>query len=595
MRADDWSFHDRCPAECLLPPLTGIELRRTRIVGSVLVAEVALSINLHSLPIEKVVAKMQSSQLQLLDLLSSDLRQAGCPARSLLTLDGLAVETMQREPTWFNAADQYRRATNDALDAQRETMAALSVAAAWEHEEGGDASIATRMRSCALVCARAQETATAALLLRMAQAREATFDADRVQLAMESTGVATEEERRILQTAEPLLSAGALAPWPAVLVDLARREGSTDACKRALVMLAKPWVDASRFAVGASVLVRHGIYWQRAVIQRVYSTDVAEAEAQARAATAPPSHPDHPHPLVFKALPENRCDICAAVGTRLRCGSGCDWDLCQSCFDSKPAAVAAAQVSNPVAGDGIAAPVTLYDVLLVDGWNALSALRPNLVLAVSEGGPGALLRAAAAAADETLLDALLSAGVSPFESDASARTALHVAAAGTEAHAGCVRRLVAARADAHTMDTQQNFAWRIAMRGGGVRALALARAMTPYASDKDWTKEACTGTALLRVRFEQKRPPDTPHRPYRISSTLYRIADLTGRLKWRRRGGRAAAPARRGGRCHRRQRRHCADGGEPARPAGCCRGAVGRGCRRWGYEQGKLHGRHGRG
>ena len=45
----------------------------------------------------------------------------------------------------------------------------------------------------------------------------------------------------------------------------------------------------------------------------------------------------HHHALIARSLP-NRCDVggagCRGVGTVYRCASGCDWDVCQVCFDA---------------------------------------------------------------------------------------------------------------------------------------------------------------------------------------------------------------------------------------------------------------------
>ena len=67
-------------SEILFPPLLGIEIIQSSCIENVLHLEVRPSVNLLSLTIEKVVAKMQSSHLQLLDLLRDDLRYASVSA-----------------------------------------------------------------------------------------------------------------------------------------------------------------------------------------------------------------------------------------------------------------------------------------------------------------------------------------------------------------------------------------------------------------------------------------------------------------------------------------------------------------------------------
>jgi hypothetical protein len=39
------------------------------------------------------------------------------------------------------------------------------------------------------------------------------------------------------------------------------------------------------------------------------------------------------HLLQANPLPINTCDVCDAIGTAYRCSEGCDWDMCQLCFD----------------------------------------------------------------------------------------------------------------------------------------------------------------------------------------------------------------------------------------------------------------------
>jgi hypothetical protein len=116
------------------------------------------------------------------------------------------------------------------------------------------------------------------------------------------------------------------------------------------------------------------------------------------------------------------------------------------------------------------------------------------VLAVDEGGVGALLREAAAQGLDVLVDRLLRVGVSPFVVSGDATTALHRAAA-----AGSVsvcRRLVAAGAghEVGNMGAISAYDLSFARRRVGVRRL-----FSPSASDSDVTEEARTGSALLRA------------------------------------------------------------------------------------------------
>ena len=60
--------------EILFAPLTGLEILKQRIEGAVIVLDVRLSVNLTSITVEQVVAKMQRSHQTLLSLLSNSFK-----------------------------------------------------------------------------------------------------------------------------------------------------------------------------------------------------------------------------------------------------------------------------------------------------------------------------------------------------------------------------------------------------------------------------------------------------------------------------------------------------------------------------------------
>ena len=76
----------------------------------------------HALPppceCRAVIAKMQHSHLQLLELLTDGLRFAGVPARAMQPLTSLRPLAMQRDPSWFNQTSNYEEATDLALKKQ---------------------------------------------------------------------------------------------------------------------------------------------------------------------------------------------------------------------------------------------------------------------------------------------------------------------------------------------------------------------------------------------------------------------------------------------------------------------------------------------
>ena len=105
-------------AEVLFPPLTGLEFLNFRVEERLLIVTVRPSVNLHSLTIEKVIAKMKTSHLQLLDLLTEGLRFAGVPGPALQPLTNLKVTAEGRDPEYYNSTGNYLDVTNTAIETQ---------------------------------------------------------------------------------------------------------------------------------------------------------------------------------------------------------------------------------------------------------------------------------------------------------------------------------------------------------------------------------------------------------------------------------------------------------------------------------------------
>jgi hypothetical protein len=241
----------------MLPPLTGLEFLHHRVEnvdGDILIVAVRPSVNLRSMTIEKVIAKMQASHVQLLDLLTDGLRFAGVSPDALQPLTSLKARARQRDPLWFNATDNYRNATNGALDEQ--TRCFKLVLDDLNRLLEGKALVPEsleaerrRIKSTAFVAARAgQHEIAVELLLGRRRLEEGNKDET------------TPESLKAI--AKELLDDGCKRPWPATLVALAgkRTHGLKDACLaqgcvEKLVRQALAGATVKPFSVGSEVLV----------------------------------------------------------------------------------------------------------------------------------------------------------------------------------------------------------------------------------------------------------------------------------------------------------------------------------------------------
>ena len=172
-RGADLSWLSQYPDEheITFPPYTGLEVVNTRVEGSVLVVELRLNVNLMSPTIEAAVAKMRSAHLQLLDIIHSNLRAANAPEQLLKSLKGLKGSEQGKEPDYFNRVQNFRDATEMALDTQHEGFLALHDKTMWEREHKNKHAIPEKMRVAAIMCSRSGEHEVALSLLRQAYLR----------------------------------------------------------------------------------------------------------------------------------------------------------------------------------------------------------------------------------------------------------------------------------------------------------------------------------------------------------------------------------------------------------------------------------------
>ena len=93
--------------------------------GNVLYIQTRLNTNLKLQTIEEMQSKMKSSHLSTVGILIEDLQSRGFSQQSLAPLQAHFEQYQHRDEQWFFSAENYKQATNDALDAKLEVCAQL--------------------------------------------------------------------------------------------------------------------------------------------------------------------------------------------------------------------------------------------------------------------------------------------------------------------------------------------------------------------------------------------------------------------------------------------------------------------------------------
>ena len=102
----------------------------------------------------QVLAKMQNSHLDLLQLLKNDLLSAGAPTHALSLLEQAHSDAAKREPDFFLVPQNYEGATKAGLERFSRAIDGLGDATIWRDVVASDpAEAAKRMRSTATLCA----------------------------------------------------------------------------------------------------------------------------------------------------------------------------------------------------------------------------------------------------------------------------------------------------------------------------------------------------------------------------------------------------------------------------------------------------------
>ena len=542
-RGADLSWLSQYPdeKEITFPPYTGLEVLGTRVEVSVLVVELRLNVNLMSPTIEAAVSKMRSAHLQLLDIIHSNLRAANAPKQLLDSLKGLRGSEQGKEPNYFNRVQNFRDATEMALDTQHEGFLALHNKQLWEHEyKDTPHAIPEKMRLAAIVCARSGEHEVALSLLQQAWVRTAQLHSVQQAYAqitggainstdytdfhghlrrlpsslklhdeeglleekMAAHGVKGDEEWK-LRLAMHLVQSEIPAPWPATLCRLATPTTSdkislelsgvalrtNDATCDAVIAVIKAALEHQLAAnnlgkpVGlpglrkdAHVLVRVGDQWRRAqanevrpgslITNEMATAMFAEPEKLAKARTLKVSEPRRGQPPTIK-LGEEEYQVQWTFGSiqQFRQGqrnAGKETWPAAGTYVITEVAEGTVQImhlddhpfgkteegqklvdgtTSQLGGRGarfICPKESFLSVAMREGGgtreiSAAAIARGELLIMPApnptiDSGAGALLREAAAAGNVKLLEALLDVGVSVWEADDTATTAVHLAA-----------------------------------------------------------------------------------------------------------------------------------------------------------------------
>jgi ankyrin repeat protein len=420
------------------------------------------------LTVSEILSKMQRSHQQLLDLIVSDLRHARAPERALAPLLQLRSRAKLLGPSWFVNPTNYRAETNTALDAwealfkQLESDESVWGAVSGTHED--DEVIADRMRRVATLAALTGHETAAVKLLQLAVERMPLQAALDVDGSARRWGDSTAGPEAVTRAFEAALHAsahhGALTTSPQqVRLPL----------EAALLLLLEgvepPWL---------SVLVR------LACKDRTPSLSASEPSVGERAFAT----------LLEPLVQRHRF----APGASVLVWNSQGWRH--------------AVVKGATAGGDS------FDVLL-RGFQLVKGIHERHVLAPAETGCGALLRAAASAGQLALVDLILRLGVSVFEADEHANSALHCAAAA--GHVQVCSRLLEARADPEVPNQSMRKARRLAQEHGHMAVLRLFR---PSASDLDVAAQDGKGTA-------HGATPTVPHR-HRVTALM--LASRSGKL-----------------------------------------------------------------
>ena len=462
----------------------------------VLVVEARLVINQVNLTLEQVAAKMQSSHLDLLRLLTDDLKHAGAPERAVGVLHSLASEQGKVDPEWFNSADNFGKATERALKKQREVYATIGKPLAWGLNEESNFEDETtkdnveerwkrtsKMRAVAQMAARLGQHGfePAISLLRMAlnptHLRYEGMPAVGRQTSLDAPPGTTDENKRILYRKKTSLKES-IRDKMDITIRKSLKEASLSETDVEIVDQ-KDW-DMLRIAY---YILKEGTVqpWPPLLVHalaRLSKPEYLQAFIQLFKLVLTPAEYENPFKLGASVLffhkqepklppPPVRYASSAFHLAGYKHATPARWEI--------------GRIHHIEVDE--AGGTRTFDVLL-RGTEVVSELEPKHVLYVGLAGVGALLREAARQGCTKLLKCMLDANISPFYCDRHANTALMEAA--REKHADACRLLIVRGLDEHVFNRSRENAFDVAV---GHRDGTILHAMVPSKSDLEMYKD----------------------------------------------------------------------------------------------------------
>ena len=462
--------HER---EILFAPLMGLELISYRLVSDVLVASVRPSVNLQAKTIEKVMEKMKTSHMGLLQLLDDSLKFAGAPPIALAPLIVHKTNMDMRSRDWFNSASNFLDATRDALESHTVVLKSLA------HSDSRDIQSLSEHKKdrIAELAATAGEHRLATHLLLQSQAARRGNDRHA------DTDV-------VLHILERLIADGITAPWQGTFIEIA--------CNRTAA-IAPQASDAAR----------------------TDSPPTPQAPVEGRT--------DSPHKLARQwrsfynsrdlLLPECPLDVVEEVvrkhrGKTLAVDDGYEEGEKVKLFDADRQRWIAATVSRRYIdkpknrkGEPLEGELTYYNVTT---YQPVEAVPEHRVIRPGTSGLSSVLREASQRGDTELVTMLLGASASIFDTDLECNTPLILAAQAEQAEVCRVLVKWAKRHHEHAnfkdmRNIHRQSAYDLAV---GAMSRDVICVLLPTESDEEPRIDECVAeySALLTVEDKIKHP-----------------------------------------------------------------------------------------